>query len=377
MSSKTLKQNIVDILDELACQRRSLSRRSEMLDSLEQLLARICAPAATNDLNEFIKLQENFECNVASRLMYHITALSPLLQQAVNTMNNNSGSDEEASSICRVITQSLQVVQGLALLHSPSKQYLGKRWCIELFVDLLSIARHLSPLPLANSTQINTNTNTRSTCAPSLASTTIDTLLCILVDSPSTLRIFEQVDGIEVVVKTLKRAGVARDIRIKCLEFLYFYLIDETEGVPCLKLLPDPSRSPSPERTTTASVSPLVPRTPRKPASRLALLRKELDFVPVTPKKVQVSKLGIGTPYSGSHHHPRDREGGGENTPVLRTSPTKAARMGEQLGVANGNTGEIERRRSTQEKKEILGSLLGNVDTLVEGVAKSGIWGLG
>lgn len=45
--------------------------------------------------------------------------------------------------------------------------------------------------------------------------------------------------------------------------------------------------------------------------------------------------------------------------------------------MASGNTGEIERRRSTQEKKEILGSLLGNVDTLVEGVAKSGIWGLG
>jgi hypothetical protein len=32
--------------------------------------------------------------------------------------------------------------------------------------------------------------------------------------------------------------------------------------------------------------------------------------------------------------------------------------------------------RSTKEKKEILGSLLGNVDVLVDGVAKAGIFGL-
>jgi hypothetical protein len=33
--------------------------------------------------------------------------------------------------------------------------------------------------------------------------------------------------------------------------------------------------------------------------------------------------------------------------------------------------------RTTEEKKEILGSMLGNVDALVEGVRKAGIWGLG
>ena len=33
--------------------------------------------------------------------------------------------------------------------------------------------------------------------------------------------------------------------------------------------------------------------------------------------------------------------------------------------------------RTMEEKKAILGSMLGNVDTLVEGVKKAGIWGLG
>jgi len=33
--------------------------------------------------------------------------------------------------------------------------------------------------------------------------------------------------------------------------------------------------------------------------------------------------------------------------------------------------------RTTEEKKAFLGTMLGNVDALVEGVRKAGIWGLG
>ena len=33
--------------------------------------------------------------------------------------------------------------------------------------------------------------------------------------------------------------------------------------------------------------------------------------------------------------------------------------------------------RTTEEKRELLGTMLGNVDALVEGVRKAGIWGLG
>lgn len=33
--------------------------------------------------------------------------------------------------------------------------------------------------------------------------------------------------------------------------------------------------------------------------------------------------------------------------------------------------------RTMEEKKAILGGMMGNVDTLVEGVKKAGIWGLG
>ena len=36
-----------------------------------------------------------------------------------------------------------------------------------------------------------------------------------------------------------------------------------------------------------------------------------------------------------------------------------------------------EKWKTTEEKKELLGMMLGNVDALVEGVRKAGIWGLG
>jgi len=39
-----------------------------------------------------------------------------------------------------------------------------------------------------------------------------------------------------------------------------------------------------------------------------------------------------------------------------------------------GRKGKI---RTTEEKKALLGTMLGNVDALVEGVRKAGIWGLG
>ena len=43
-------------------------------------------------------------------------------------------------------------------------------------------------------------------------------------------------------------------------------------------------------------------------------------------------------------------------------------------GSENGGKKEI---RTTEEKKELLGTLLGNVDALVAGVRQQGIWGLG
>lgn len=52
-------------------------------------------------------------------------------------------------------------------------------------------------------------------------------------------------------------------------------------------------------------------------------------------------------------------------------------RHGLSVSGLNGIRGSSSVVKSTEEKKELLGSMLGNVDALVEGVKKAGIWGLG
>lgn len=94
-----------------------------------------------------------------------------------------------------------------------------------------------------------------------------------------------------------------------------------------------PPNSPPPVRESSK-------RTPRAISTRpMMMLRKDVDYEPQSPKKA-----------TEDFSTPRRREREGESS--------------------------HERVRTTEEKKEILGTLLGNVDALVEGVRKAGIWGL-
>lgn len=87
-----------------------------------------------------------------------------------------------------------------------------------MLLDLLLASRHLSSLiPLAT-TMTNTpssmrgETPTYTTSIP-LSSIVLDTLLCVLVDSSSALRVFEECNGVQAVVKILKTAGMPREVR--------------------------------------------------------------------------------------------------------------------------------------------------------------------
>jgi len=61
-----------------------------------------------------------------------------------------------------------------------------------------------------------------------------------------------------------------------------------------------------------------------------------------------------------------------------RSEKENKAQSRHGLGVSgmNGIRGSVV-FKSKEEKKELLGSMLGNVDALVEGAKKTGIWGLG
>lgn len=88
---------------------------------------------------------------------------------------------------------------------------------IQVLLDLLVISRHL-PSPSHDSKQSTASDGTRTpsegVAPPSpLSNAVLDTLLCILVDSSPSLRVFEDCNGVQTVVKMLKRAHTPRDVR--------------------------------------------------------------------------------------------------------------------------------------------------------------------
>lgn len=448
--------------------------------------------------------------------------------------------DERKSEILTLSTQLLQtlsIIQGVVLTHKGSKRYLGRRYALETLLDLLLTSRHVSPVPLATATnsmspptspksgENGSRSSSENVSTISLASIVLDTLLCVLVDSSPALRVFEDLKGVQLVVRILKRAGTPREVRMKCLEFLYFYLLDETTSLspgtsaheqdtsagqdahipssgdirPSHHSIPSTSStssrgssgssyssifsSASAVSTSASSVSSTSRLSgessePEKPVSRsppaasetlapalapsprivtppnqrakprsLLMLQKEVDYVPLSPKKAQVSRLGVGTPRAGSALRPKlksrgpvdvlssedtdlegaprtPRSGGSSysshsrgfsvssqsdassllsspeaektplaavrdrhrrwqssadimsvvNTPV-QTAATRAISAAACLQTPEGKP--YSGARTMEEKKEILGSMLGNVEALVEGVRKAGIWGLG
>lgn len=136
-------------------------------------------------------------------------------------------SEDELTTI---VVQALSILQGVSFLHNPSKEYLGRRGSQEVssqylrklflnvsqvLLDLLSTYRHANTKSLANS--INTDSSRRSSYEgnlnQALAVSVLDTLLCILVDSSTAMRVFESVHGVEQLVKVLKRAAIPKDVR--------------------------------------------------------------------------------------------------------------------------------------------------------------------
>ncbi|OCH94558.1 hypothetical protein OBBRIDRAFT_769675 [Obba rivulosa] len=510
-----------DTLDELVSSRTSATRVGDILTSLERSLAEICiesGPNAAEQLCEFLDLQDAFECNVPSRILTWISAATPRLELMANKGSIDKDQEAEATLLSSHLIQALSLIQGVVLLHATSKEYLGRRYALQVLSDLLLASRHLSIAPATppNATSAPpspsrkaSRSQSQSSASIPLTSVILDTLLCVLVDSSPALRVFEDVKGVQTVVRILKRAGTPREVRMKCLEFLYFYLLDETTlsvGSPHDQfeaslagdspLASSTPRSFRPSHRTTQSMSRSVdsscsdssytsqssdcsatslssleptpfksqpskrslsppsqsiedvpallpsPRIITPPNSRaqprsLLMLRKEVDFVPLSPKKAQISRLGVGgtprpTPLSRQNTNlrgsstnagdgfsdllktPKSRPGhmrGLSASPLSDSSdllsspsspeqerdatprrghrraqssiePGAGARRGWESAASSpggprreaGRSGA--RARTMDEKKEILGSMLGNVDALVEGVRKAGIWGL-
>jgi hypothetical protein len=106
-----------------------------------------------------------------------------------------------------LILSSLSNLQGLLLLHSPSRIIFGREVYMNLLLDLLDPYN----CPAIQSQALATPQNTRT---------------------------FEHMDGLLTITSLFKDEETTQNVKVKLLEFLYFYLMPETPA-------PSLQRSPS------------------------------------------------------------------------------------------------------------------------------------
>ncbi|KAK4669165.1 uncharacterized protein QC763_200590 [Podospora pseudopauciseta] len=163
---------------------------------------------------EFFKLQEGFEWNVAQRLL---TTLDWLVVR---------GGD---GSYNMLIVNALDLIQGVLLLHPPSRVLFQRSVHMNLLLDLLE--------------PIN---------SPAIQCATIITLVVALLDMPQNIRVFEALDGLLTVTSLFKSRETGREVKFRLTEFLYFYLTPETPNIP------------KPDRTSVIAGPELIPGSPGK-----------------------------------------------------------------------------------------------------------------
>ncbi|KAF5017183.1 hypothetical protein F66182_10918 [Fusarium sp. NRRL 66182] len=143
---------------------------------------------------EFFKLQEGFEWNVPMRL---ISTLDRLMAKG-----GDGGND-------LLILSALDLIQGALLLHPPSKSLFSREQNMNLLLDLLEPFN-----------------------CPAIQSATLLTLVTALIDTPLNTRTFEALDGLLTVTSLFKSRSTAREVKLKLVEFLYFYLMPEIPSIP-------------------------------------------------------------------------------------------------------------------------------------------------
>lgn len=208
---------------------------------------------------EFFKLQEGFEWNVALRL---VNTLDRLLAKGGDGQND------------MLIMSALDLIQGIMLLHPPSKTLFSREMYMNILLDLLE-----------------------PDFSPSVQASTLLTLVTSLIDTPQNTRTFENLDGLLTVTSLFRSRGTSRDVKLKCMEFLYFYLMPETPSPPgaasrdAAPPLP-PQRSPTKltktysfssssgsDTSSGRSRSPSVSGSIRTQGEKQALLGRHLNSV--------------------------------------------------------------------------------------------------
>jgi hypothetical protein len=200
-------------------------RRSRMSPDIPQPV-----PKALSELRddpafrEFSKLQESFQWNsMSSEFPIHPVRLltRPVAMRLVSCLEHLLGRGSNGTNDMLIVC-TLDLIQGALLLHPGSRSLFAREIYMNLLLDLLD--------------PIN---------CPAVQSATLLTLVTALLDCPANTRTFEDLDGLLTVTSLFKQRGTSREVKLKLVEFLYFYLMPETSTPAPISPPPGLQRSPS------------------------------------------------------------------------------------------------------------------------------------
>ena len=104
-----------------------------------------------------------------------------------------------------LLVSTLELLHGILLIHPPSRALFAREIYMNLLLDLLE-----------------------PTLCPAIQSSTLLTLVAALLSTPQNTRTFEVLDGLLTVTSLFKSRGTSREVKMKVVEFFYFYLMPET-----------------------------------------------------------------------------------------------------------------------------------------------------
>ena len=115
-----------------------------------------------------------------------------------------------------LIVSALDLLQGILLLHRPSRSLFSREIYMNLLLDLLD-----------------------SSNPPKIQSQALLVLVSALLDCPRNTRTFENIDGLLTVTSLFKSRSTSKEVKMRTLEFLYFYLMPEVAFVPSTASAPN------------------------------------------------------------------------------------------------------------------------------------------
>lgn len=124
-------------------------------------------------------------------------------------INNQLHTDAcSATQSNAIILSALDILQGVLLLHPPSRALFRRESYMDLILDLLDAAN-----------------------PPVVQSQALLVLVTALLATPESTRAFEKMDGLLAIASLFKSRSTSREVKLKVVEFLYFYLMPETPAV--------------------------------------------------------------------------------------------------------------------------------------------------